>query len=54
MASDQHVLPGPQVRSRHTFEQVFSRNPKVIGATKALVETVGESVETPEKIAPGQ
>jgi hypothetical protein len=32
----------------------FSENPKVTGATKALVETVGGSVEIREKMSPGR
>jgi hypothetical protein len=40
-----------QAQAVATLEQLISGNPKVIGATKALVETVEEAVETREKNA---
>jgi hypothetical protein len=49
MATYQHVLPGMQAEAAATFEQLIPRNPKVIGAAKALVETVEETVKTRKK-----
>lgn len=49
MATCQHVLAGMQVEAVPPAEQPIPRNPKVIGETKALVETVEATVETREK-----
>ena len=49
MATYQHVLTGMQAEAAASFEQLIPRNPKVIGAAKALVETVEETVKTRKK-----
>ena len=49
----QHILPGMRPEAATTFD-ISPRNLKVIGATKALVETLEEAVGTREKTPLGR